>query len=97
VPIYSLAAVPGMSRVAPTLYTAFLALSHLSRYNDGMLLARDMVAPAGALLGVVDADHLSIAIPRPAALPYALWFSPAPFPRAAVILAAIDVIAADAR
>jgi hypothetical protein len=97
VPVYSLVSVPEMTRLALPLYTPFLALLHLTRYNDGMLLARDEVVPSGALLGVVNADHLSIGIPRPDMLPYRLWFSPEPFPRTDVILAAIDVIAADAR
>ena len=95
VPVYSLVSVPEMARLAPTLYPTFLALTRFSRYNDGMLLAAEQVAPSGVLLGVVDADHLSIGIPRPDALPYALWFSPVPFPRSGAILGAIDVIAAD--
>lgn len=97
VPVYSLVSVPEMTRLAPTLYTPFLALSRITRYNDGMLLASGQVAPAGALLGVMDADHLSIGIPRPTALPHVLWFSPVPFPRTAAILSAIDVVAAEAR
>lgn len=97
VPVYSLVSVPEMTRLAPTLYPSFLALTRMTRYNDGMLLAGGQVAPGGALLGVVDADHLSIGIPRPTALPHVLWFSPVPFPRTAAILAAIDVAAAEAR
>jgi len=97
VPVYSLVSVPEMTRLAPTLYPTFLAMSRFTRYNDGMLLAEGQVAPDGALLGVVDADHLSIGIPRPETFPHALWFSPVPFPRTAAILAAIDVVAADAR
>jgi hypothetical protein len=95
VPIYSLVTVPEFGRIAAPLYTPFLLLSGISRYNDGMLLARDQVAPGGALLGIVDSDHLSIAIPRPDVLPYMLWVSSAPFPRPQAVLAAIDVIAAD--
>ncbi len=71
-------------------------LASRSRYNDGMLLARDQVPPGGRLLGVVDADHLTAAIPYPGGLPWALWFSDAPFPRADVILAAVDVALANA-
>jgi hypothetical protein len=97
VPVYSLVSVPQVARLAPTLYPFFTTLMHYSRYNDGMLLASGQVAPGGALLGVVDADHLSIAIPRPDTFPQALWVSPVPFPRTAAILAAIDVVAAEAR
>jgi len=97
VPVYSLVSVPEMTRLATTLYPTFLALSHLTRYNDGMLLASGQVAPNGALLGIVDADHLSIGIPRPDTFPHLLWFSPVPFPRTAAIMAAIDVVAADTK
>ncbi|MFO1414137.1 MAG: hypothetical protein U1F10_09600 [Burkholderiales bacterium] len=97
VPVYSLVSVPEATRLAPTLYPFFMTLTNYSRYNDGMLLAAGQVAPGGALLGVVDADHLSIGIPRPETFPQSLWFSPVPFPRTAAILAAIDVVAADAR
>lgn len=95
VPIYALVSVPEMTRLATTLYTPFLMLAHDTRYNDGMLPAGAQVARPGALLGVVNADHLSVAIPRPDQLPYVLWFSPVPFPHTDAILAAIDVIAAD--
>lgn len=97
VPVYSLVSVPQMTRLATTLYPTFLALTHYTRYNDGMLLASGQVAPQGALLGVVDADHLSIGIPRPTTFPYVMWFSPVTFPRTAAIMAAIDVVAAEAR
>ena len=58
------------------------------------LLAADQLAPGVRLLGVIDADHVSAAIPYPPGLPWVLWFTTAPFPRGDVVLAAIDVIAA---
>jgi len=54
---------------------------------------QDQVVPSSRLLGVVNADHLTVAIPHPGVL-YLLVFSPVAFPRPQVYMAAIDVIAA---
>ena len=94
VPVYSLVTVPAPDRLSALLVLPHALLAGHSRYNDGMLLASDQLAPGGPLLGVVNADHVSAAIPYPPGLPWALWFSATPFPRADVVLAAIDVIAA---
>jgi hypothetical protein len=53
---------------------------------------QDQVVPSSRLLGIVNADHLSVAIPHPGLL-YVLVFNPVPFPRPQVYMAAIDVIA----
>ena len=58
-----------------------------------MLRPRDQVVAAGSLLGVVNADHLSVAIPYPGSL-WVLVYTSIPFARPQVVLAAIDVIAA---
>lgn len=96
-PIYSIVAIPTLDRVSPTLLTPFALLSQTSRYNDGMLLARHQVAPAGNLLGVVNADHLTAAIPYPSGLPWVMLMVDAAFPRPQVVLAGVDVIAANSR
>ena len=44
---------------------------------------------------VVNADHLSVAIPFPGGLPWTFTMTATPFPRPQVVLAAIDVIAED--
>lgn len=95
VPIYSIVGVPQLDRVSPLLLPSFAGLSSGSRYNDGMLLARDQVTHAGRLLGIVNADHLTVAIPYPDSVAAAFLFSAAPVPRPQIFLAAIDVIAAD--
>lgn len=95
VPIYSIVGVPQLDRVSPTLLPSFAGLSSVSRYNDGMVLARDQVTPAGRLLGIVNADHLTVAIPYPDSVAAALLFSAIPVPRPQIFLAAIDVIAAE--
>jgi hypothetical protein len=95
VPIYALVTVPTPDRLSAMLLLPQALLAARSRYNDGMLLAADQIAPGGRLLGVVNADHLSAAIPYPPGLPWVLWFTTAPFPRADVVLAAIDVVAGE--
>ena len=94
VPVYALVSVPTPDRLSAMLLLPQALLAAHSRYNDGMLLAADQLAPNGRLLGVVNADHVSAAIPYPPGLPWVLWFTTAPFPRADVVLAAIDVVAA---
>lgn len=94
VPVYALVSVPAPDRLSAMLLLPRALLATHSRYNDGMLLAADQVAPGARLLGVIDADHVSAAIPYPPGLPWVLWFTTTPFPRGDVVLAAIDVVAA---
>jgi predicted esterase len=96
VPVYSLVAVPDPDRVSPLLLLLHTQLGSASPWNDGQLIAVDQIAPGGSLLGFVNVDHLSAAVPRPSTLPWSLVWPPAGFPRADVILAAVDVAAADA-
>lgn len=92
-PIYSLVTLPDFSRRGFSLWWTSARLSSFTPDNDGMLRVQDQVVPSSRLLGVVNADHLSVAIPHPGPL-YLLVFSPVPFPRTQVYMAAIDVIAA---
>jgi hypothetical protein len=94
VPLYALATVPQPEGVSALLLLPRALLAMHSHYNDGMLLAADEVPPGGRLLGIVNADHLTAGIPYPQ-LPWALWFSAAPFARTDVVLAAVDVVAAE--
>jgi hypothetical protein len=91
-PIYSLVTLPAAGRLSPSLIGPYLRLAAYTPDNDGMLRAQDQVVPSSHLLGVVNADHLSVAIPHPG-LFYILIWSPVPFPRPQVYMAAIDVIA----
>lgn len=91
-PVYSIVTLPDFSRIGFSLLWPYARLSAYTPDNDGMLRVQDQVAPLSRLLGVVNADHLSVAIPHPG-LMYILLFNPASFPRADAILAAIDVIA----
>ena len=91
-PVYSLVTLPDFSRLGFSLLWPYARLSTYTPDNDGMLRVQDQVTPSSRLLGVVNADHLSVAIPHPG-LMYLLVFNPASFPRPDVLLAAIDVIA----
>ncbi len=97
VPVYSLVSVPDAERLSASLLLPYAGLARDSRYNDGMVLARDQIVTPGRLLGVVNADHLAVAIPFPGGLPWALTMTAVPFPRPQAVLAAIDVIAAETR
>jgi hypothetical protein len=94
-PVYSLVTLPGPGRLSPSLVGPYLRLASYTPDNDGMLRAQDQVVPSSHLLGVVNADHLSVAIPHPG-LFYILVWSPVPFPRPQVYMAALDVIASRA-
>lgn len=94
-PVYSLVALPALDRLSPAMVLPYFRLAYYSRDNDGQLLVRDQVAPGGHLLGVVNADHLTIGIPFPGDA-WVFVFADVPFARAQVFLAAIDVIANDA-
>lgn len=93
-PLYSIVAVPALDRLSPGVVPTFALLSRFTTDNDGLLRAADQVAPASRVLGVVNADHLGVAIPHPGWL-WVLVFNATPFPRSQMVLAAIDVIASD--
>ncbi|MFO1310868.1 MAG: hypothetical protein U1F41_02265 [Burkholderiales bacterium] len=94
-PVYAIVTRPDFARLGLSLWAPYARLAAFTPDNDGMLRSRDQVVRSAKLLGVVDADHLSVAIPHPGPL-YLLVFNPTPFPRPAVYLAAIDVIASQA-
>jgi len=91
-PIYSLVTLPDFSRLSFSLLWTYARLSSYTPDNDGMLRVQDKVVASSRLLGVVNADHLTAAIPHPGPM-YLLVFSPVAFPRPQVYMAAIDVIA----
>jgi hypothetical protein len=91
-PVYSIVALPDLDRLSPAMALPWFRLAVESRANDGQLLVRDQVSAGGHLLGVVNADHLTVGIPFPGNA-YLFVFRDVAFARPQVILAAIDVIA----
>ena len=95
VPVYSMVAVPELDRLSLLLTLPYARLAMMAPYNDGMLIAGNQVAPNGRLLGIVNADHVTAAIPYPNSLPWSLLFRAVDFPRPQAVLAAIDVAVAE--
>lgn len=95
VPVYSLVTVPELDRLSLVLMLPYARLATIAPYNDGQLIAGDQVAPNGRLLGIVNADHVTAAIPYSNRLPWALLFRAVDFPRPEAVLAAIDVAIAE--
>lgn len=95
-PIYSLVTLPDLDRLSPGLVLAYTLLRRYTSDNDGMLRVQDQVAASGSLLGVVNADHLSVAIPYPGYW-WVFVFTSSYFPRPQAVLAALDVISAERR
>ncbi len=96
VPVYAIVAMPDLARLSPAVLPTYLRLASAADPSDGMVPLRSQMVPAATLLGVVNADHLGVAIPFPGAA-FVLLFNAEPFPRDAMLLAAIDVIAASAQ
>ena len=64
-PVYSLVTLPDFDRLSLSLILPYAWLSSYSPDNDGMLRVQDQVIPSSRLLGIVNADHLTVAIPYP--------------------------------
>lgn len=92
VPLYAIAAMPDLDHLSPGVLPTYMRLASIAGANDGMVPLRNQVVPAASLLGVMNADHLRVAIPFPGPA-FVLLFNAEPFPRAAMLLAAVDVIA----
>lgn len=92
VPVFSLVAAPRPERVSPGTLSTYRSLAEIDPRNDGKLIWYDQVVPGGYLLGYVNADHWTIAIPVAEEIPpLARWF-PDVVPRTALAEAAIELI-----
>jgi hypothetical protein len=94
VPIFTLVAAPRADRVSPATRGTYNELAKIDPRNDGKLLWQDQIPPRSYLLGYVNADHWSIAVPILAEAPTAAFLFRDTAPRAALAAAAIDVVAA---
>jgi hypothetical protein len=97
VPIFALVTMPARAHVSPVLRPAYRALARVDPRNDGNLVWYDQVPPRSRLLGYLDADHWTVAIPFAQALPLGDALFHDTVPRPLVIDAALTVIDASLR
>jgi hypothetical protein len=57
--------------VSRALLPSHMALQRRGGPNDGQMLARDAIIPAGRQLGFANADHWAVALPLRQAIPWA--------------------------
>lgn len=93
---YSLVAFAGPDRVGLNSRRGYRALSVIDPRNDGQLLFYDQVIPGSTLLATVNANHWSVALPvyETSPLLAGVLVTKNRFPRTAMLLAALRVIAA---
>jgi hypothetical protein len=94
VPIFTLVAAPQPDRVSPATRATYNELAKIDPRNDGKLLWQDQIPPRSHLLGYVNADHWSIAVPVLKEAPKASFLFRDTAPRTALAQAAIEVVAA---
>lgn len=93
VPVLGVVATPRPGRVSFGSWTAYRKLSEIDPRNDGKILAADQLVPGGWLLGFIDADHWTAAVPLRQDLPAFSFLFHDDLPRAAYVEAAIEVAA----
>ena len=93
-PLFSLVAAPRPDRVSAASRISYERLAMVDPRNDGKLLWSDQIAPRSHLLGYVNADHYAVAIPLSQSLPVLSFAFRDEVPRATLVRAAIDVVAA---
>jgi len=60
---YSLVTVPTPGRVSSALKPFYKKLGKIEHFNDGMVMYSDQFVPGSTLLGYVNADHWTVAVP----------------------------------
>jgi len=93
VPMFALVAAPEPDRVSPATRATYRQLAKVDARNDGKLLWQDQIPPRSYLLGYVNADHWSVAVPVAAGMPKASFLFRDETPRAALVAGALDVVA----
>jgi hypothetical protein len=97
VPIFALVTMPAREHVSPLLRPAYRILARVDPHNDGNLVWYAQIPPRARLLGYLDADHWTVAIPFAQALPLGAALFHDTVPRPLVIDAALEVIDAALR
>ena len=93
VPLFALVAAPEPDRISPATRASYRQLAKVDVRNDGKLLWHDQIPPRSHLLGYVNADHWSIAVPVATEIPRASFLFRDDTPRTALIRGALDVVA----
>ena len=93
VPLFAMVAAPEPDRVSPATRASYRQLAKVDARNDGKLLWHDQIPPRSYLLGYVNADHWSIAVPVAAGMPKASFLFRDETPRTALVTGALDVVA----
>jgi hypothetical protein len=93
VPVLGVVATASPNRVSVGSWTTYRKLSEIDPRNDGKILWSDQLVPGGWLLGFVDADHWSIAVPLRDDLPALAFLFHDDIPRPALVEGAIEVAA----
>jgi hypothetical protein len=92
-PIFLLVTAPRRDRVSPPLAGMYRELAQTEPRNDGMLFWYDQLVSRASLLGYVNADHWSVAIPLSQELrAVGFLFYDDAVPRTALVEAALEVI-----
>jgi hypothetical protein len=92
-PIFLLVTAPRRERVSPLLVGTYRELAQTEPRNDGMLFWYDQLVSRSSLLGYVNADHWSVAIPLSQELrAVGFLFYDDAVPRTALVEAAIEVV-----
>ncbi len=94
VPLYSLVAAPQPGSISPLLRFSYDRLARIEPRNDGKLIWYDQIAPRSHLLGYVNADHWTIAVPAYRDIEALTALYEDAVPRTALLRAAIEVVAA---
>lgn len=94
VPVFALVAAPRPDRVSPGTRGTYKLLAQIDPRNDGKLIWSDQIVPGSFLLGYANADHWAVALPVTEELPALSFAFRDDVPRAALVRAAIEVVAA---
>jgi len=93
VPLYALVAAPRPEQVSTATWLSYQQLARTDPFNDGKLLWEDQVPPGSRLLGFVNADHWTIAVPVASQLPWLSFMFRDDVPRTVLVESAIKLVA----
>ena len=92
VPLFALVAAPEPDRVSPATRASYRQLAKVDAQR-WQAVWQDQIPPRSYLLGYVNADHWSIAVPVAAEIPQASFLFRDETPRTALVAGALDVVA----